>query len=102
MAEKKKPAGVKTASKAKKLALIPNYNSQQLCKALVRLGFQKKKSNNHQHKFKHPTRKPNWGGKACVVFPDDIGKRKILQQVVVKQIAANFGFELIEVIEAIK
>lgn len=91
-----------TGKKTSTLVVIPSYTTKQLCNALVRLGFVKKKSHNHQHKFKHPSRKPMWGNKACVVFPDDLSDRKLLQQVVVKQIAANFGFTVEEVVSQLK
>ena len=86
----------------KTIVSIPNLTAIQLDNALIRLGFQRKKSHNHQYKYKHPTLKPKWGNKACVVFPEDIGKRKVLQQLVIKQISANFDIPIEKVIASIK
>lgn len=80
---------------------LPQFDAKQLCKALVKLGFEDCHGSNHQHQYKHKTKKSR-GRRPYFLFPDNIGKKKEFQKALVRDLVRLWDIPLEDILKALK
>jgi len=79
---------------------FPEFDCQQMCKCLERLGFERCPPGKHQYRYKHPTRKTH-ALRPFIVIPTDLRKDRNLRKAILKSLIMDWGFTEDEILAAL-